>query len=401
MTVDAAAVDSSAPISSFAATAPQASAVDPHCLPKTRALAESLRAATGRFAMVGHQDDTFRHHVDLSAADSDVKAINGAYPAVWGFDMGRIELGWKRNIDGVPFEDIRREMRRAYDMGSVVTVSWHSVNPVTGGGYGDNMAPGTVPAVLPGGRMHDRYLEWLGRAADFLVSVTAPDGEPIPIVFRPYHEHTGTWFWWCPGSSIEATDTTPAEYAELWQMTVEYLRDVRGVHNLLYAYSPDRSRIDMTDGASRRADYLHGYPGDDWVDVLGLDDYWDIDQDPATFDPADCHADLVTMLTLVGRLGRERGKLTAATEVGSPRGFAAAFDPAAGGPWVGYMLSAATANEWTRRVLWYLPWRNCEEADGGGAYGTPAPDSAYADDFRDFARDAFMRLSDTLPPLYM
>ncbi|WP_239457491.1 glycosyl hydrolase [Bifidobacterium pullorum] len=379
---------------------PPAQPVDRQLTAGALVLFRFLHRSAGRFAMFGHQDDTFCHHA--TDADSDVLAVAGGYPAVWGFDLGRIELGWSANIDGIPFDDIRREIRRAHQIGAIPTVSWHSVNPLTDGGYGENMAAGSVAAVLPGGAAHGRYLGWLDRAADFLLSVCDEHGEPIPVVFRPYHEHTGTWFWWCPGSSVEATDTTPDQYAELWRMTVHHLRDVRGLHHVLYAYSPDRSRISMSSDATRRADYLYGYPGDGYVDVLGLDDYWDLDQDPTAHTPVDRHADLVTMLSLVGRLAAERGKLAAATEIGSPGAFAAAYEgpsaaPGAGdAPWTGYLLSAALANDDTRRVLWYLPWRNSEEAAGGGAYGTPAPGSPYAPDFRAFVRSDFMRLADTL-----
>ena len=372
---------------------PPAQPVDPHLTDGAQALFRFLHRSAGHVAMFGHQDDTFCHHA--TGADSDILAVAGSYPAVWGFDLGRIELGWSVNIDGIPFADIRHEIRRAHHLGAIPTVSWHSVNPLTDGGYGENMAPGSVAAVLPGGAAHERYLDWLNRVADFLLSVRDENDEPVPVIFRPYHEHTGTWFWWCPGSSVKATDTTPQQYAELWRMTVRYLCDVRGLHHLLYAYSPDRSRITMTSDTTRRADYLFGYPGDDYVDVLGVDDYWDIDQDSAVHAPADRHTDLVTMLTLIGRMAAERGKLAAATEIGSPGAFAAAYT-GTDAPWTGYLLSAALANTDTRRVLWYLPWRNSAEAAGGGTYGTPAPGSPYAADFRAFVRSDFMRLADTL-----
>ena len=127
------------------------------------------------------------------------------------------------------------------------------------------------------------------------------------------------------------------------------------------------------------------------------------------------------MLTLVGRLGKERGKLAAATEVGSPGIFADSYvcdsrdlaiiganDDAAAedgpalsdSPWTKYLLTAALANEYARRALWYLPWRNDPDAAGTGAYGTPVAGSRYADDFRRFVRHDFMRLADALPPLY-
>lgn len=375
--------------------------VDPNLTTGARALFNALHAHRGEFAMFGHQDETFCHHA--KQADSDIFAVTDSYPAVWGFDMGRIELGWNENIDHIPFADIRREMRRAYDLGAVVTLSWHSVNPITEGGYGTNMAPETVAAVLPGGSHHGKYLGWLDAVADFLTSVKDADGQPIPIVLRPYHEHTGDWFWWSPGSPAQPTDASPEQFAALWRMTVEYLRDERGVHNVLYAYSPDRSRINMADDSTLERGYLYGYPGDDYVDVLGLDDYWDIDQPldgPNAADPAECHDKFVRILTLEGKLAYERGKIAAATEIGSPREFAAAFEGDPNTPWTGYLLSAATANENTRRVMWYLPWRNSVEAVDSGAYGTPALESVYANDFRHFVRNEFMRLQDTLPNLY-
>lgn len=375
--------------------------VDPDLTPRARALFDALHRVSGEFTMLGHQDDTFSAHArerdgSGSPTDSDVLAVAGAYPAVWGFDLGRIELGWSVNIDGVPFDDIRREMRRAYAMGAVVTASWHAVNPVTGGGYGENTAPGSVAAVLHGGDRHGEFLGWLRRVAAFLGSVTDEHGEPIPVVFRPYHEHTGDWFWWCVGSPLRPTDTGAGRYAELWRMTVGYLRDECGVHNVLYAYAPDRSRIDMATPASREHGYLFGYPGDGYIDVLGVDDYWDFGRGDPPATPRDRHADLVDILTLVGRLAAEHGKLAAATEIGSPGAFAAESAE----PWSGYLLSALTANDDARRMLWCLPWRNSADAVGTTAYGTPAPDSPYAADFRAFVRDGAIRLADTLPPLY-
>ncbi|MCE6997947.1 glycoside hydrolase family 26 protein [Saccharothrix sp. S26] len=57
-------------------------------------------------------------------------------------------------------------------------------------------------------------------------------GNPIPNIYRPFHENSGSWFRW------GAAHASPAEYVELFRYTVEYLRDVKGVHNFLYAYSP-------------------------------------------------------------------------------------------------------------------------------------------------------------------
>jgi mannan endo-1,4-beta-mannosidase len=51
-------------------------------------------------------------------------------------------------------------------------------------------------------------------------------------------------------------------------------------------------------------------------------------------------------------------------------------------------------------VLWYMPWRNDPGAAGTGAYGTPVEGSRYAADFRRFTKHPFIRMANTLPPLY-
>ena len=55
------------------------------------------------------------------------------------------------------------------------------------------------------------------------------NGEVIPLIFRPFHEMSGSWFWW-GGANCEAKD-----YISLWKETVELLRDKHNLHNLLYA----------------------------------------------------------------------------------------------------------------------------------------------------------------------
>ena len=157
--------------------------VDPHLNTLTRTLFRSLHQASGKFAMFGHQNET--SNVIGPNTDSDVHAVTGTYPALWGSDLSGVERDETTNIDGFSMGDVRDELLRAYTMGAVTTMSWHSANPITFGGYGHNMAPGSVAAVLPGGARHGQFLEWLDRVASFLDSVVdGVSGESVPIVFR-------------------------------------------------------------------------------------------------------------------------------------------------------------------------------------------------------------------------
>ncbi len=86
------------------------------------------------------------------------------------------------------------------------------------------------------------------------------------MIFRPYHEFDGDWFWW--GKSHCTTE----EFKQLWRFTVAYLRDSLEVHNFIYAFSPDN--IFTTE-----EQFLERYPGDEWVDMVGMDNYGDFGRD--------------------------------------------------------------------------------------------------------------------------
>lgn len=200
---------------------------------------------------VGWRADTFR---------TDVHDISGAFPALFGWDISF--LGRPYNIDSVDFGRMRKWMQMVYDKGGVNTVSMHMPNPVTGTNAWDTTR--AVYAILPGGSRHDFFKAELDKVAAFFLGLKGSDGKPIPVIFRPWHEHTGSWFWWGEKSC------TKEEYKALWHFTVSYLRDVKGVHNLLYAYSPDRFVT---------ADkYLERFPGLNYIDILGFDDYGDFQQ---------------------------------------------------------------------------------------------------------------------------
>jgi mannan endo-1,4-beta-mannosidase len=225
--------------------------VDRAATAETRALFVNLRRLARDHVLFGHQDDlAYGVEWDNQAGRSDVKETAGSYPAVYGWDVGGLEGETGGNLDGVRFERQRGWIADGYRRGGVITISWHMRNPVSGGNAWDTTR--AVPAILPGGTQHGRYAQWLDRFADFATSLRAPGrsgGEvQVPVIFRPFHETSGGWFWW------GARHATPEEYRRLWRFTVEYLRDRKGVHNLLWGYS--------TDVFDSKDHYLERYPGD-------------------------------------------------------------------------------------------------------------------------------------------
>src|SRR5690606_21045765 len=96
---------------------------------------------------------------------SDVKEAAGAYPAVYGWEVGDLEHGAAQNLDAVRFDDMRRWVREGYGRGGAVTISWHMDNPASGGSSWDTTR--AVHTILPGGEKHALYRAWLDRFAAF------------------------------------------------------------------------------------------------------------------------------------------------------------------------------------------------------------------------------------------
>lgn len=226
---------------------------------QTRNLYKNLMRLSGKEILFGHQDDmAYGVNWKYQEGRSDVKDLTGAYPAVFGWDVAGLETGKKVNIDGVSFQKMRAYIKHAYDMGAVNTISWHMDNPANGKTAWDTSSA-AVPSILPEGEKHFLYRNWLDQFALFAKSLKGSDGKAIPILFRPFHENGGSWFWW-------GTKTcTPQQYKALWQFTVTYLRDKKQVHNLIYVFNPCDFKTE--------AEYLERYPGDRFADVLSFDYY--------------------------------------------------------------------------------------------------------------------------------
>ena len=225
---------------------------------------------------------------------SDVKSVCGSYPAMMSFDLGGLELGNDRNLDSVSFERMRKEIVKQDARGGLVTLSWHLRNPKTGGDAWDTSDTTVVHSILYDTALHEKFLEWLDNLAYFLNSILREDGSKIGMIFRPWHEHTGSWFWW--GQKLCSAE----DYQALWKLTVEHLKE-RGVDQLLYAYSPG------TEPKTAEA-YLERYPGDDIISIFGVDGY--------QFDHDSYVANLDASLTLIEGLAKECGKIPALTETG-------------------------------------------------------------------------------------
>lgn len=351
--------------------------VDKNATEQTAALFYQLKKTAKTNILFGHQDDTKRgvvgagtdwaneQHLPAVPQDkSDVKDIAGAYPAVYGHDFLHIADFSSGNWFDYEAKIARDLTIDAYNRGGVNTYAWHYANPVSKGDfYWDKSPVEAVSKIIPGGSSNAVYKASLKEVADFAKSLTAADGKLVPVIFRPFHEFDGNWFWW--GKS----HCSVADYKTLFQFTVSYLRDSLGVHNFLYAWSPDKN-------FSSQADYLERYPGDAFVDVVGSDNYGDL---------GDAVSPLIAAakFKIISDYGKANNKVAAMTETGSTSNLAKAN-------WFTANLLAALKSQ-QLELAYTLVWANTK-----GNYYTPYKGHPAEADFKTFKSDAYLVFGDRL-----
>lgn len=277
---------------------PEFRTADPKSCDATKSCYYFLKKLPKDKILIGHEDAlAYGVKWKNQPGRSDMKDICGSHPAVFGWDVSKIGQS-TFNIDTVDFEQMKSWILEAHQLGGINTISWHMDNPVSGGDSWDKTK--AVEQILPGGSHHNWLKVKLDTFASFLKDINQRNemGTAVPILFRPFHEHTGNWFWW------GRAHCTTKEYKQLWIFTFEYLTQIKGVHNLLFVYAPDRVK--------NAESYLERYPGDAYVDILGMDNYSDV----GVFGRP---GKLRKKLRMVVQLAEAKNKVAALTETGQER----------------------------------------------------------------------------------
>lgn len=350
---------------------------DPNATNETVALFYNLRKLGKTKYLIGQQD-AFNAFYENNAGDSDIKKATGSDPALLGSDF--MFITDNRN-DGTPGNQwwhdqevkITADAKAAYNKGMVNTFCWHFREPFHGESFyaadmSETERATAFASILPGGANHNYFKSKLDKIADVLNNLRGDDGKLIPVIFRPFHEFDGSWFWW------GAAYVTPDQYKQGYKFIVEYLRDTKNVHNIIYAFSPDNSY-------TTQEAYLSRYPGDAYVDVLGMDNYGDFSGgDPAGTVRAN------DKLKVISDLAKDRVKIAAMTETGRQV-------TSANMPFAGFfstnIFTALTAND--VNIAYVMFWANTET----GYYVSPE-----SPDFVDFANKPESVLQDNIPGMY-
>lgn len=166
-------------------------------------------------------------------------------------------------------ESTIREAIDRHREGHIITLMWHASLP----GHGD-CCHGSSIWTMDKGPSPEEWNELVSEGTDLnLVWKSEADkiagylkilrDNDVPVLWRPYHEMNGVWFWWgCkPGDS---------GFKKLWVMMYEYFTKHHGLNNLLWVWNPNAPRNIPGDEAWPYKDY---FPGMEYVDVLAADVY--------------------------------------------------------------------------------------------------------------------------------
>ncbi len=351
--------------------------IDTNATYETRKVYTYLQKVKGKKILFGHQNTTSSGILIQSneGDESDVEMLVGDYPAVYGWDT--LALIGKEGT----YSQLKQCVEKAAARGGIITMSAHMLNPMTGGLFNE-IKGGEVKAILTyQGEVFERFRAHLDLFAQFASEVKLPNGQPIPIIFRPFHEHSGSWFWWGKDHCSEA------EFIELFRYTVDYLKETKGLHHLLYAYSPN-GHFDNSKA------YLERYPGDEYIDILGFDMYHDKPKKEDGWLEAfikDCE--------IIAKIADEKNKVGAITEVGirwnaDQRGLALSNNALP--DWYTWLLAAIKENPWARQMCYLLNWWNGPK----GIFWVPYKGHEMAEDFMAFYEDEFTAFNKTQKELY-
>lgn len=277
-----------------------------------RFLTENFGKATVSGMMIG--DNAFNYHYGASLEDSylietcvpsdscgladslttwkgqedirEFKKRTGYFPALGGFDLlfatgGHSDEGW---FSGYTDNSIRMA-RQVWNLGGIPAFTWHwkvgtdtifyaqskGFNNVgctegvvaTAGNntcfnYTKAFSGDKCATVNPESDEYKLIVADVDKISDRFLNL---QDSGVAVLWRPLHEAAGGWFWWGVGGS----DC----YKKLYQLVFDRMYE-KGVRNAIWIWNIERDPAIGYDATALNADW---YPGDGYVDIIGVDIY--------------------------------------------------------------------------------------------------------------------------------
>ncbi len=195
----------------------------------------------------------------MSKMTDSIHAVTGQYPAIWAGDFGFADS--THDIDNIKYRPLLvSEIKKQYARGAIIVMTYHQANPALGeptpfkGGIISHLTDEQWKELItPGTAL---YKKWCAQMDLIAVYFKELQDAHIPVIFRPYHEMNGNWFWWGHRKGDDG-------FKALWHQLYDYYTNHHHLNNILWAWTPDKPWADI-------ADY---YPNNHTVDILGCDIY--------------------------------------------------------------------------------------------------------------------------------
>lgn len=229
------------------------STVNPNATKEAKALLQYLSDCAGNCLLTGQHTQT-----NPMEEREYIHEVTGYYPKVVGFEL----LSYSPNIDYTNSSkecltevyENQNTMKTALELAKrgdiIITICFHWFSPIGGTDksfYTEHTDFDPEQILVEGTKEREAFYSDLEVIAKEL-NVFLKAG--IPVLWRPFHEVEGTWFWW--GSKGGAVA------AQLYRMMYRFFVEEKQLHNLLWVWSSPTKE---------------SYPGDEWVDVVGWDIY--------------------------------------------------------------------------------------------------------------------------------
>jgi mannan endo-1,4-beta-mannosidase len=237
--------------------------VNPHATPEARALLAYIDSISGRATVTGQHN--FPN--DGSRWTDLAYDFTGKYPGLFGEDFGFSAGDDKDSVLSRPA--MIEEVKRQYQNGSIIALTWHEVRPtddepVT---FRDSVQGHLTDyewhqLLTPGTPLYNRWCAQVDVVAGYLRQLRDAH---VPVLFRPYHEMNGGWFWW---GGRPGKDGSAALYRQIYDRFV----NVHHLDNLVWVWNVNAPNP----GWPAEAEY---YPGPQYADVVTMDIYGEFKQD--------------------------------------------------------------------------------------------------------------------------
>jgi mannan endo-1,4-beta-mannosidase len=241
--------------------------VTPNASPEAVALLNLFYSTSGKYIFTG------QHNYPNTRDRNTVFAANyiGKTPAIFSTDWGFAKDGDTDSY--LARQKIVDEAIRQHKLGSIITICWHAVPPTANEPVTFQPLPGASPDSLASvqGHLTDKqfmdvltpgtalYKHWCAQVDSIAVYLKKLQAAHVPVLWRPYHEMNGDWFWW--GGRVGKYSTVML-YKQIFDRLVNYHK----LNNLVWIWSVDRP-------STPQRQFADFYPGNDYLDILGLDVY--------------------------------------------------------------------------------------------------------------------------------